>query len=119
MRRGAPGSQQWPMRPGGSVSSALGEKRVAIENAGLRLNERVGAKAMLIDFNDQLAVAAKSPERTGRQGRFMRLIECATPEMEIARWNTIIKCRSSDARFARNFQHCPRPVTRHCMGGSR
>lgn len=65
------------------------EKCVAIENARVGLKEGVGAKAVLVDFEHEFAVAAIGPERARRQARVHDRIEVAKTVMASVRLNTM------------------------------
>ena len=57
------------MQDGEEVVAGKGEESVAIQDAGLGLGKRVGAEAVFVDFDHQLAVAAEGSKRARRQAR--------------------------------------------------
>src|SRR4051812_4366040 len=57
------------MREAEKIVAGEREKRISIQDARFGLVERVGAKTVLVDFEDQFAVATESPERPGWQAR--------------------------------------------------
>jgi hypothetical protein len=63
------------VQEGEQILAGKCEERILVQNAGFGLTESVGAKTMLVDFDDQFAVAAKGPEMTGRQARVHSAIE--------------------------------------------
>ena len=65
-----------------------GQKGVAIENAGLGLEEGVGAEAVLVDFEHKFAGTAIGSERARRQARVHDRIEAVKTKRERVRLNT-------------------------------
>ena len=65
------------------------EERVAVEDSRGRMEKRVGTETMLVDFEDQFAVAAKGPEWAGMQSRVHAIIELANPQMASVRLDTM------------------------------
>jgi hypothetical protein len=53
------------VKKGEQILADKSQKGVSIEDAGFRLLKRVGAKMVLIDFDDQLAVAAARSDGVG------------------------------------------------------
>jgi hypothetical protein len=86
------------------------EKCVAVEDAGLGLEERVGAEAVLVDFEHKFAVAAIGPERAGRQARVHDRIEVAKTEMASVRLNTMDNLPASSPPTALSRRQQNRPI---------
>lgn len=51
------------------IFAGEGEKSVSIQDVGRGLQKRIGTKPVLVDFEDQFALAAESPERRGWEAR--------------------------------------------------
>ena len=47
------------------IFTGEGEKSISIQDVRLGLQKRIGTKPVLVDFEDQFALAAESPERPG------------------------------------------------------
>ena len=71
------------------------QERIAVDDSGARLRKRVGAEAMLVDFQDELSVKAVRAER--RRIRAHVTSEVANRRKTSVRLNTHAAANQSDA----------------------